>query len=99
MDKIQLTKEQRDMVLRRLSDVQDDFCICVDVAEGITIQAKGYLYIEGYRENDYHNGTGAFVETSRTADIILTAFVGEDGEECEVCSDFEIECFNFLQAA
>lgn len=99
MRTIELTKEQRNMVLRELSDVQDDFCVCVEVAEDITIQAKGYLYIDGYRENDYYNGTGAFVETSRTADVTLTAFVGEDGEECEVGSDFEIECFNFLQAA
>lgn len=99
METITLTKEQRNMVLRELSDVQDDFCVCVDVAGNITVQAKGYLYVDGYRENDYYNGTGAFVETSRTADVILTAFVGEDGEECEVDAEFETECYNLLQVA
>ena len=100
--RVVLTQEQKDIVLSKLEEQQGDFDIFIEIDENLTIEAKGYMYENGYREKDYLNGTGAFVETSRDADVILTAFVSEAGDNEEVCdveSDFETECYNKLQAA
>lgn len=41
-----------------------------------------YSYdVDGYVENDYFNGTGAFVETSSSLYIENVESVNEDGEE------------------
>ena len=95
MRTIKLTQEQRDKVLAELNDVQGEFNLQIEVADDITIEAKGYVYVDGYRESD----TNAYIETSRTADVILTAFVGEDSEVCDLPSDFETEVYNYLNAA
>lgn len=96
MRTIQLTSEQREKVLAELDKiVSGDFDIFVEVDECITIEAQGYVSVDGYRESD----TNAYVETSRTADVILTAFVGEDSEVCDLPSDFETEVYNYLNAA
>ncbi len=95
MRTIKLTQEQRDKVLAELNDVQGEFNLQIEVADDITIEAQGYVYVDGYRESD----TNAYIETSRTADVILTAFVGEDSEVCDLPSDFETEVYNYLNAA
>lgn len=100
--RITLTTEQQDKVLQKLQGQQGDFDIYIELNKSLTIQAQGYVYSDGYVEDDYLNGTGAFIETGRTADVILTAFVSNDGEDEEVYdveSEFETECYNLLQAA
>ena len=102
MRTIDLTREQRDMVLRELDGQQGNFDIFVELNDSLTIEAEGYVYVDGYVEDDYLNGNGGFNETSRTADVILTAFAsdkGENEEVCDVTGDFERECYEALQVA
>lgn len=101
MRTIELTQEQKNNVLHELSDVNGCFDIYIELDEHLTIHAHGILDIEGYRETDYLNGTGAFAETGRIADVSLEAFVYDEANEeaCEVSSDFEKVCYDFIQAA
>lgn len=47
-----------------------------------------YLFkIEGYRENDYFNGTGGFVETSRDFRVYDVECVDEDSNDAN--TDFD----------
>lgn len=47
-----------------------------------------YLFkIEGYRENDYFNGTGGFVETSRDFRVYDVECVDEDSNDAD--TDFD----------
>lgn len=47
-----------------------------------------YTYtIEGYRENDYFNGTGGFVETSRNLEIYKVGAYDEYSNEVD--TDFD----------
>lgn len=47
-----------------------------------------YLFkIEGYRENDYFNGTGGFVETSRDFRVFDVECVDEDSNDAD--TDFD----------
>lgn len=98
---IELSQEQRDMVLHELDGQEGDFDLFIEVAPGIAVEAQGYVYTDGYREDDYYNGTGGFAETGRRADVILTVYVEhEDYEEvCDCTREFEVECYNYLQAA
>ena len=54
-----------------------------------------YLFkIEGYRENDYFNGTGGFVETSRDFRVYDVECVDEDSNDAY--TDFDenkLECY------
>jgi len=43
------------------------------------VVVSGYIESDGYREDDYFNGTGAYVETRREVNVTLTAY-DEDGE-------------------
>lgn len=108
MKTIELTKEQREKVLRALDDIEDgNFDIDIELDETITINAKGCLETDGYVEDDYHcgymNGTGAYVETYRNASIELVAWVYDEEtdntEECAVQKEFEDECDRYLNAA
>lgn len=99
MRTIELTQAQKNIVLKKLNDVQGCFDEYIDVGEDVTVHAWGILDIVGYRENDYLNGTGAFIEKYRTADVTLEALVGEDEELCEVGDEFSKECYELLQAA
>lgn len=99
---ITLTQEEKDMVLNAIGDElrygDTDFDIFVDINDSLTIEAKGHSYSEGYREAD----NGGFNETGRNADVILTAYVSNHGwdEECyDVDSEFEVECYNYINAA
>ena len=66
----------------------------IEVGKGIIEYEKDgeTLYIDyeyeedGYVEDDYYNGTGAFVVTGRSLNIMFESF-NEDGEETE--NDFD----------
>lgn len=100
MKMLVLAEEQKQMVLDRLDDVQGSFDEYIEVGSGITIHAWGILDIEGYRENDYHNGTGAFVETGRIADVSLDATIEDEFgnvEDYELSDEFCKKCWDYLQ--
>ena len=102
MKTINPNRQQIDKVLEELEGVQGNFDIYVRIDENLTIEAQGYLTRDGYVEDDYFNGTGAFIETSRKADAILTGFLSDAGENEEVV-DIEGEIVDevrqFLEAA
>ena len=79
-----LTYEQRTELCRKLQairDKDDDFEIILDY-NNVQIHAYGKITIDGYYEDDYLNGTGAFVETHR--DFYIEIFALVLGEECDV---------------
>lgn len=57
-----------------------------------TIVIECNLEVDGYEENDYYNGTGAFVETSRVLDIENVESWNEEGDETE--NDFNEDELN-----
>lgn len=85
MKTIELTNEQRRKVVDALVDVRDEetFEIEIEVGDTLTVEASGRIETEGYREDDYFNGTGAWVETYRSASVELTAY-DDDGDEYRV---------------
>lgn len=110
MRTIELTREQRDRVLVALADIRDEgggFDIDIAIDERLTVNARGWLELDGYVEDDYRcgymNGTGAYVETLREASVGLTARIYDEDsgseEEAAVPADFEKECEDFLNAA
>ena len=99
MKTIELTQEQKNEILNHLIDVNGEFDIDVFVSDDIRINLTGYVYTDGYYEDDYFSGTGAYVETSRTADVVVNAYVGEDEEWRDVGSEFDRECYDAIQAA
>ena len=89
MKKIELTGEQRDEIMSALAEIHNEdgrFDIDIEL-DTITINAQGWVEIDGYIEDDgvcgYMNGTGAWIETYRAASVELTAY-DEDGNEYEV---------------
>jgi hypothetical protein len=101
-EKVVLTSEQKQMVLKELDGQDGGFDIFVEVSDNLTIELDGYVHEEGYRDNDYYFGTGEIVITSRTADVNVTAFrYDEDGNEevLDVEHEFEKECYEYLQSA
>ena len=95
MRQIELTQEQKNMVLDELAEQQGVFDFWLPIGDDINIHAWGLLDIYGYRESD----NGGFNETGRIADVSIEAFVGEDEEEVELGHEFETECWAALQAA
>lgn len=58
-----------------------------------TIAIECELDIEGYEENDYYNGTGAFVETSREFYVTNVESWNEEGDDTSNNFDEEeLEC-------
>lgn len=101
-EKVVLTSEQKQMVLKELDGQDGGFDIFVEVSDNLTIELDGYVHEEGYRDTDYYYGTGEIVITSRTADVNVTAFrYDEDGNEevLDVEHEFEKECYEYLQSA
>ena len=101
MDTTVLTTEQRKRLMNALAEVkhQDgDFAIEVEVGGDISIEAKGSVMIEGYQEDGYHNGTGAWIETYRSASVELKATVySEDWPEETAVDDItEHEAYIYL---
>ena len=99
MKKLTLSEAQIREILSQLAGVHDEdgsFDIDIEL-DGITINAKGSIELDGYKEDDYFNGTGAWVETYRSASVELTAF-DEDGE-VEIGIEIENEIYKYLNAA
>lgn len=103
MKKITLSEAQKNEIMSRLADIHDEngrFDIEIELDE-ITVKAKGEVELDGYIEDDYHcgymNGTGAWVETYRSATVEITAF-DEDGE-VEIDTEIEDEIYKYLNAA
>ena len=99
MKKLTLSEAQKHEIMSRLAEVHDEegsFDIEIEL-DGIAINAKGSIELDGYKEDDYFNGTGAWVETYRSASVELTAF-DEDGE-VEIGIEIENEIYKYLNAA
>lgn len=99
MKKLTLSEAQKREIMSRLAEVHDEdggFDIEIEL-DGITINAKGSIELDGYKEDGYFNGTGAWVETYRSASVELTAF-DEDGE-VEIGIEIENEIYKYLNAA
>ena len=99
MKKLTLSEAQKHEIMSRLAEVHDeDGGVDIEIElDGITINAKGSIELDGYKEDDYFNGTGAWVETYRSASVELTAF-DEDGE-VEIGIEIENEIYKYLNAA
>lgn len=100
MKKIELTGEQRAMIMAALAEVHDEdgrFDIDIEL-DTITINAQGCIEIDGYAEDDYMNGTGAWIETNRAASVDLTAY-DDDGNEFELDNESNDIITQYLNAA
>lgn len=103
MKKIELTTEQRKKLIDALVDVHDEngaFDIDVEF-DDIIVNATGHIELDGYCEDDYYDGTGAWIETYRSAWVELKAIVYTDDDEttCGVDASTEREVEDYLNAA
>lgn len=109
MRTIELTQAQVDAIIGKLAEVHDtsdSFNIDIDIDE-LSVTAEGNVEIDGYVEDDAHcgymNGTGAYVETYRNADVTLTGWVynpfNEEIEEVEIDSESVKKVSDYLNAA
>ncbi len=90
MDSLTLTQDQMSKVLDELNGIgTGSFDIEIEIDDTLTVQATGWLEIDGYVEDDYFSGTGAFVETYRAANIELTAQVYD--EETNEVTDYQLD--------
>lgn len=99
MRRIELTDEQREEIKSALHDVHDEsgnFCIEVDL-EDYVATVSGWVELSGYTEDDYFNGTGAWIETHRAASVHNITLTDEDGKEYAVDRDSEYEIENYLK--
>ena len=96
-----LTNTQIETITSKLVGLGNDetFDFDVDVTDELQVNVAGYLNISGYREN----GTGAFVETDRHADVQLTGWqynpITEDEEEVEIEDESVQEVYKYLMSA
>ena len=100
MKKIELTGEQRAMIMGALAEVHDEdgrFDIDIEL-DTITINAQGCIEIDGYAEDDYMNGTGAWIETNRAASVEMTAY-DDDGNEYMIDNESNTIIEKYLNAA
>ena len=98
MERITLTEAQKAQIMAKLAEYHDEsgrFDIDFDIDGDLTVNAKGKVEIETETEDDYFNGTGAVIETSRWAEVNLTA-IDNDGNVYEIDST---EADKFLNAA
>ena len=106
MRTIELTQAQVDTIISKLAEVHDssdNFSVEIDVDDELTVTAEGFVEIDGYVEDDYYNGTGAFVETYRNASVTLTGWTynqaTDDDEEVAIGSESEKKVCDYLNAA
>ena len=104
MKNIELTGEQRAMILAALAEEHEEdgrFDIDIEL-DSLTINAQGCIEIDGYIEDDNHcgymNGTGAWIETNRAASVELTAY-DDDGNEYEIDKESNTIIDKYLNAA
>ncbi len=98
-DIVTLSPYQRQAVLDRLDDIRDNngsFEVTVEF-DNLTVTAAGEIELDGYREDDYYSGTGAWVETCRSASVLLTA-TDENGIEYGIDSDTYNMAYRALNA-
>lgn len=106
MCEVTLSNDQLNKIKSLLAEEHDTngkFCVDIEVGDGFTVTAEGYVEIGGYVEDDYLNGTGGFVETSRNASVELVGWqynhLSEDEEEVEI-DPVSVKVINdFLNAA
>ena len=109
MRTIELTQAQVDAICNKLAEVHDtsdSFNIDIDIDE-LSVTAEGYVELDGYVEDDHHcgymNGTGAYIETYRNANVTLTGLVynpfNEEVEEVEIASESVKKVYDYLNAA
>lgn len=74
-----------DAIIRSISDYEGNFSLDVDIDANTFAQVSGHYEIQGYCEDDYFDGTGAWVTTY--ANVVLedcdVFTYDEDGEEIE----------------
>lgn len=98
MRRIELTEDQRDEIKSALQDVHDNsgnFCIEVDLGDYIAT-VSGWVELGGYTDDDYFNGTGAWIETYRDASVHIITLTDEDGNEYAADRETENEIYNYL---
>ena len=69
-----------DAILDAATESEGYFDIDIEDGED-TINVRGCYEIDGYREDDYFNGTGAWVTTYCNVSIIEVTAYNEDGDE------------------
>lgn len=97
MARIELNEEQRESIKAALQSAHDDggnFNVDVEIGEYIAT-VSGWVELDGYVEDDYFNGTGALIETSREVSVEIT-ITDEDGKEYKADRDTEYEIYNYL---
>ena len=68
------------------------FSLEVEMDGNTVVEVSGRYEIDGYREDDYLNGTGAWVTTRAAVSVECIEAYDEDGEAVEIdCSLNEIE--------
>ena len=100
MKRIELTEEQREEIKSALQDVHDEsgnFCIEVELGNYIAT-VSGWIELDGYTDDDYFNGTGAWIETYRDASVHIITLTDEDGKEYAADRDSEYEIENYLKS-
>ena len=78
MKEYTLTPEQNAEIRDYLDKTDGDVHAEFEFGE-LIVMVDGYIETRGYYEDDYFNGTGAWVETYRNESITLSAF-DIDGE-------------------
>jgi hypothetical protein len=103
MKKITLSEAQKREIMSKLAEVHNTtgkFGVQIDM-DNYTFIIDGWVEIDGYVEDDYFNGTGAFVETYRNAKVTITGWLynpyNNHVEDLEIEDVKEFE--NYLNAA
>lgn len=92
-----LTKFQRKLLIEELKTIEDgQFDYEVEIDNILTLYLKGSIKTDGYRESDYLNGTGAWVETSREAEIEIGASLNDNETKYTVDNFTQKIAYNFL---
>ena len=107
MKTIRLTEEQMQAVLNALDRVDNgSFDIEIEIGDSLTVYASGWLETEGHVEDDFYcgygNGTGAYVETHRSASVGLSATVYDEygnGEDVAIAQEQEIQAGRHMSTA
>ena len=86
-----------EMIAAAIAECMDDsegkFAVEVEVDENTTVEASGWYEIDGYCEDDYFSGTGAWVTTHVCVSVeAVDVFAyNEDGEEVPSSIEPDIE--------
>lgn len=72
-------------IIESIDSNEGDFSLDIEVDDNIFVEVSGCYEIEDYQENDYFNGTGAWVTTYAwvAIDKCEVSAYNEDGDEIE----------------